>query len=151
MTEALQTILQDPRFPEGKCWHEETHGPDAIILQEGDVSRDLYLILSGVVRVNLEVDIDETHHIQSGLSELTAGETFGELNLYGTYERSASAIALSEVRLLRINGRALSDFMDANPELGYGVLKDFFLEHANELRSANLRVSGLYAEKLKKD
>jgi CRP-like cAMP-binding protein len=151
MAKALHAILQHPRFPQGKFWHEETFEPEAIILQEGDVSQDLYLIVSGVVRVNLEVDIDETHHFQSGLSELTSGETFGELNLYGTYERSATAVALSEARLIRIDGRALSDFMDANPELGYGVLKDFFLEHATELRSANLRVSGLYAEKLKKE
>lgn len=151
MAEALHRILQDPRFPQGKFWHEETYEPESVILQEGDDSRDLYLIISGVVRVNLEVDIDETHHIQSGLSELTNGETFGELNLFGTYERSASAIALSATRLIRIDGRALSEFMDANPQLGYAVLKDFFLEHANELRMANLRVSGLYAEKLKKD
>jgi CRP-like cAMP-binding protein len=151
MAEALQRILQHPQFPQGKCWREESFEPEAVILRAGDASRDLYLIISGVVRVNLEVDVDENHQFQSGISELTSGESFGELNLYGTYERSATAVALSAARLVRIDGRALAEFMDANPELGYGVLKDFFLEHANELRSANLRVSGLYAEKLKHD
>jgi hypothetical protein len=39
--------------------------------------------------------------------------------------------------------------MDRYPELGYLVLKEFLVKHADMLRSAKERISMLYADKLK--
>jgi CRP/FNR family cyclic AMP-dependent transcriptional regulator len=150
MSEALQSILRHPQFPQDKVWWEEFFDPDDTILKEGEASRDLYLIVSGTVRVNMQVQVDDSRVMQSGLVELTRGDTFGELNLYGQSERTASVVALSDIEVIRIDGRALSSFMDAHPQLGYPVLKHYFLLHAELLRSLNIKVSGLYAAKLRK-
>jgi len=149
MSGALETILQHPEFPQGTAWREEVYEADDTVLPAGDTSRDLFLIVSGVVRINLEVDIDARHHVQPGLGELTAGDTFGELNLFGATARGESVVALSTTRLIRIHGEHLAGFMDTNPALGYGVLRAFFLEHATLLRAIDRRLSGLYAERLK--
>ena len=149
MSEALYNILKHPQFPRDKVWWEEFFDPDDIILREGEASRDLYLIVSGTVRVNMQVEVDDSRVMQSGLVELTHGDTFGELNLYGQSERTASVVALSATEVIRIDGRALSAFMDEHTDMGYLVLKHYFLLHAELLRSLNIKVSGLYATELR--
>jgi CRP-like cAMP-binding protein len=149
MSEALHRILKHPQFPRGEVWWEQQLAPADTILKEGENSRDLYLIVSGTVRVNMQVEVDDARIMQSGLIELTHGDTFGELNLYGQSERTASVVALSSTRVIRIDGEALSAFMDAYPDLGYLVLKHYFLLHAELLRSLNIKVSGLYAAELR--
>ena len=81
MSEALKAILRHKEFPRGKCWDEEDYSPGQTILREGESSSDLYLILTGVVRVNMAVDVTPGKRIESGLMEITRGDTFGELNL----------------------------------------------------------------------
>ena len=149
MSDALQAILDHPEFPRGKCWEEVEYAPDQTILEEGGTSDDLYLILSGVVRINMGVDVTPEQHLESGLMEMTHGDTFGELNLFGMGERVATAVALSQTRLIRISGSFLTAFMDRYPELGYPVMKDFFIKHAVMLRTAKERLSELYADRLR--
>ncbi|MFV1972248.1 MAG: cyclic nucleotide-binding domain-containing protein [Thiohalobacterales bacterium] len=148
MSEALQTILDHKEFARGRCWKEVLFEANETILREGDSSRDLYLIIKGVVRVNMAVDVAPGQHLESGLMEMTHGETFGELNLFGLADRIASVVALSTTRLICINGAALTAFMDKYPEFGYPVLKDYLIKHADMLRTAKARISELYADKL---
>jgi len=149
MSAALQAILDHQEFPRGKCWEEVSFEADEAILHEGDSSNDLYLIVSGVVRINMLVDVTADKQFESGLMELTHGETFGELNLYGEMDRAASVVALAKTTVIRIDSQALTAFMDRYPELGYPVLKDFFSKHVGMLRNAKERLSSLYAERLR--
>ncbi|UCC55865.1 MAG: cyclic nucleotide-binding domain-containing protein [Gammaproteobacteria bacterium] len=148
MSNALHTILEHPEFTRGKCWEETTFEPGETILHEGDTSRDLYLIVSGVVRVNMTVDVSPEKHLESGLMEMTHGDTFGELNLFGIADRVATVVSMSTTKLIRMDGAALTAFMDRYPELGYPVLKDYLVKHADMLRIAKERIGSLYAERL---
>lgn len=149
MTAAIHAILAHPGFPQPKAWWKEDFGPQHTIIEEGDASRDVFLIERGVVRINKAVEIGPDEEMQSGLLELSAGDTFGELNLFGTTSRIASVVALSQTVLVHIDGNALTQFMDRYPELGYPLLKEFFIKHADLLRQANYRLSGLYADRLR--
>jgi CRP-like cAMP-binding protein len=111
MSESLDSILKHPEFPRGKLWRETFYGPDDMILRQGETRRDLYLIASGTGRVNRQVEVDDARIVPSGLIEPTHGDTFGELNLYGQADRSASVVALSDAEIVRIDGKALSAFM----------------------------------------
>lgn len=148
MSDTLHTILKHPEFTRGKCWEKTTFEPGEIILHEGDDSRDLYLIISGVVRVNMSVDVSPEKRLESGLMEMTHGDTFGELNLFGIADRIASVVAMSTTKLIRIDGAALTAFMDRYPEFGYPVLKEYLIKHAEMLRIARERIGSLYAERL---
>lgn len=149
MSAAIQAILAHPEFPQREAWWKEQFDPRYTIIEEGDASRDLFLIERGVVRINKAVEIGPDEEMQSGLVEMSAGDTFGELNLYGTTSRIASVVALSQTELVHIDGNALTHFMDRFPELGYPLLKEFFIKHAALLRQANYRLSGLYADRLR--
>lgn len=148
MSVAIHTILDHPEFPQRKAWWREDFGPGQIIIEEGTADRDLFLIESGVVRANKDVEVTPDQHMQSGLMELSAGDIFGELTLFGTTSRLVSIVALSQSVIIHIDGKQLSAFMERYPELGFPVLKEFFIKHVELLRMANYRFSGLYADKL---
>ena len=95
------------------------------------------------------MDVTPEQHLESGLMEMTRGDTFGELNLYSVSDRAASVVTMSQTKVIRIDGVRLTAFMDRYPELGYPVLKDFFVKHADMLRMAKERLSSLYADKLR--
>ena len=151
MLAGIQTILDHPDFPRRTAWWREDFGAGQAIVEEGDITRDLYLIESGVVRVSKDVKVTEDRHVQSGLLELSAGEIFGELNLFGMTTRSASVVALTKGVMIHIDGNALSEFMDRHIELGYALLKEFFIRHATALGLSNDRYSDLYARQLRQD
>ena len=151
MSDAIKAILDHPDFPQRLAWWREDFGPDQAIIKEGDVTRDLYLIESGILRVNKDVEVTEERHMQSGLLELSAGDIFGELNLFGESTRSASVVAMSQGVLIHIDGNELSKFMDQHIELGYALLKEFFIRDAAALDFSNMRYSVLYARQLLQD
>jgi CRP-like cAMP-binding protein len=151
MSAALQNILEHPDFPQRLAWWREDFGPDQAIIKEGDITRDLYLIESGVVRVNKDVEVTTDRHMQSGLMELSAGDIFGELNLFGETTRSASVIAMTRGVMVHIDGNVLLEFMDQHIVLGYALLKEFFILHAVALGLSNERYGLLYARQLRQD
>jgi len=151
MSATLQTILEHPDFPQRLAWWREDFGPEQAIIKEGDNARDLYLIERGVLRVNKDVEVTEERHMQSGLLELSAGDVFGELNLFGKATRSASVVAMTQGVLVHIDGNELAEFMDQHIELGYALLKEFFNRHAVALGYSNQRYSTIYARQLRQD
>ncbi len=151
MPDVIKAILDHPDFPRRKAWWREDFGAGQAIIEEGDITRDLYLIESGRVRVNKDVEITGDRHVQSGLLELGAGEIFGELNLFGMTTRSASVVALTKGVMIHIDGNVLSAFMDRHIELGYALLKEFFVQVSAALSVSNGRYSALYARQLHQD
>ena len=151
MSAALQTILEHPDFQPCHGWRREDFSSGQSIVDENDHSRDLFLIERGLVRINMNIEVTEERHMQSGLLEMSSGEVFGELSLFGEVTRSASVVALTEGVLIRIDGNLLVAFMDQHIELGYTLLKEFFIRHSGALSDSNERFSTLYARHLRAD
>ncbi len=151
MPAAIQAILDHPDFPQRLAWWREDFDLGQVIIKEGDITRDLYLIESGVVRVNKDVEVTEDRHMQSGLVELSEGEFFGELNLFGETTRSASVVAMNKGVLIHIDGNTLLEFMDQHIDLGYALLKELFIRISDALSFSNDRYSALYARQLRQD
>jgi CRP/FNR family transcriptional regulator, cyclic AMP receptor protein len=84
-------------FPEGKT-----------IIQEGGFSNDFYAIEDGTVRVE---------RAGEQIAELGPGDVFGEQGLLERQERSASVIATSSVRCLKIEHWELPRMRRAMPEV----------------------------------
>lgn len=93
----IAPFTQLVEFPEGK-----------VIVQEGGFSNDFYAIDDGKVRV--EKDGQE-------VATLGPGDVFGEQGLLEKQERSASVIAASVVRVLKIEHWELSRMRKAMPEV----------------------------------
>ncbi len=99
----------------------------AVIFQKGDIifceyepGDSFYLIQSGRVQISkIMGDIEKTIDI------LYPGEVFGEMAILEEAPRSASAIALDQVKALAFNRANFEILMRGNPQIAMKILKLF--------------------------
>ncbi|RMG28719.1 MAG: cyclic nucleotide-binding domain-containing protein [Gammaproteobacteria bacterium] len=145
MRDVIRELLDDPRFLRERHWrrHEVPAGTD--VFRRGAPGRSLYLIEQGRVRVVGEVELEAGRRIHPGVDELAAGEVFGELVLFGEARRSATVTAVCDARLVEIDGKALLDYCDAHPEVGYRLLRRFMEIAVARLRKTNRKLMHVLA------
>lgn len=73
-----------------------------LILKQGEKGEDMYIIVSGKVKVSVGGGEEE-----KDVCNLSEGEIFGEMALLGEGVRSANIVALEDTELLRIDDNAL--------------------------------------------
>lgn len=149
MSSLLFGLLEDAEFSEGVYWHRHCVEANRVVFHEGSKGRDIYLILSGAVRIVGNVDLDEERRVRPGFSELSQGDLFGELALFDDEPRSATVVAVTDVELAVLDGVALLQFLDAHPEIGYPIVKELISTLVVRLRKANQRIFSLFAWGLK--
>lgn len=90
--------------------------PGAVIIEQDTLGAEMYLVLSGFVGV---------YHTEALVTELRAGEHFGEMALLRNRPRSAHARALTMVELLVIPRESFYGLLRGEPELGMKLLWQF--------------------------
>jgi len=91
-----------------------------IIFSEFELGDTFYLIQSGRVQlVKLAGDIERT------LDILQPSEMFGEMAILENSPRSATAVALDEVRVLEFNSQNFEILLLGNPQIALKLLKMF--------------------------
>jgi signal transduction histidine kinase len=96
---------------------EHTPEPGEIICYEGERGEAMYLIRSGkvvVVKGSLESPMI--------LAYRGPGELIGEMALLENQPRSATNIALDNVRLIRINRESFQEWVSGNPAIGMTIM-----------------------------
>ncbi len=149
MSSLLFSLLDNPKFKEGKLWQRVSLPGHSTIFSEGDCSSEVYLVLAGELRVLGKVDLDDQRRIQPGFGELGKGDVFGELVLFDDLPRSATVVSLTDVELAVIKADDLFSFLDAHPESGYPIMKELLSVVVHRLRKANQRIFSLFAWGLK--
>ena len=86
----------------------------AVIVKEGDAGDCMYIIYDGKVNI---------HKQKRVLVELGEKDFFGELALLDTETRSATATAITDCILFRIDQEPFYDMMESRPEVVKGVVK----------------------------
>jgi CRP/FNR family cyclic AMP-dependent transcriptional regulator len=102
------------------CGAVKNYGKGAIILNEGDNTHSMYVILSGRVKVYLS---DEEGN-EVILNTLGTGDYFGELSLLDEAPRSASVVTLEPCRLLILSEANFKQLLASHPDVAFQVLKD---------------------------
>jgi CRP-like cAMP-binding protein len=122
----LQTLLQltdTLSFPAGNK-----------IVQAGEEGHCLYVILDGKVRVSVE---SQGHDIT--LSELSAGDFFGEIALVDDGPRSAHVTALETCALLRITRMTIGVLAGLQPAAAIQILGAIGRALVKRLRESNTK------------
>ena len=96
----------------------EQVAPGARIIQEGDLARDVFVVIDGTV----EVVIDR-HGERKVLSSLGRGAVMGEAGYFGQ-RRTASIDALSAVRLLRFDSQDLERLRVRYPAIAATIFRN---------------------------
>ena len=96
-----------------------TFPKNTIVFSEGDDGSNLYLVISGRVKVFLSDDdgkeIDINFH--------GAGENFGELAILGCDQRTASVMTLESTKLAAISKQVFQKFLKDHPEQAYVIIQ----------------------------
>ena len=121
--DALSKCFQTTRFAEGD-----------LILEEGKANRALHVVRSGRIRVKRRVDNGEVP-----LTDLVAGQTFGELSIIedGVASATLQAVAPTEVSSISMND--LAAFLRDHPDLA----AKFWRQIAVDLRRRLIQTNDL--------
>jgi CRP-like cAMP-binding protein len=90
---------------------------DGVIVREGEPGNQLYLIVSGSVRICKRFGQPD----QVELAQLSAGDFFGEMCILETLPRAATVQSVSQTTLYSLPSLAFYDLFRANPEQ-YSIL-----------------------------
>jgi CRP/FNR family cyclic AMP-dependent transcriptional regulator len=112
----LAEILEEEEFDAGKK-----------IFRSGDIAHSMYIIFKGEVRI---------HKDEHTIVVLKENDFFGELALLDTETRSASATAINETFLLKIDQEPFYELMESRIEVAKGIIKTL----CRRLRAQNVRV-----------
>ena len=88
------------------------------IFEENSVGKEMYIIISGKVKIIKEKDTVETI-----LATLDEGEFFGEMSLFDNNPRSATVKAIGNVKLLEINQKNFLKKISKDPSLAFRILE----------------------------
>jgi CRP-like cAMP-binding protein len=92
---------------------------DEEIFHEGDLSHDLYLIVSG--KVDIVLPRGDTDRV---IATLTAGEFFGEMANFEDRPRSASAVAAEPTRLLMLSAERFRQIVLQEPAISFEIFRE---------------------------
>lgn len=96
-----------------------TYPANSILINEGDLTDSLYVILEGEVKVYA---CDESGK-EVILNLMGPGEYFGELSLVDDLPRSASVMTLAPTRVMIISKASFKQCLAENAELAYNLIR----------------------------
>ncbi len=88
------------------------------IFEENSIGKEMYIILTGKVKVT-----KERGDVETTLATLEEGDFFGEMSLFDNNPRSATVMALGDVKLLEINQKNFLKKISRDPSLAFRMLE----------------------------
>jgi CRP/FNR family cyclic AMP-dependent transcriptional regulator len=85
------------------------------IFKQGEEGRSLYIVASGRVRVHIG---------NKQLAEVDRGKYFGEMAVFDTQPRSASATTLEPCECLELTQEQLYDAIEETPEIAVNIIRE---------------------------
>ncbi len=105
-----------------------------LIFRQGELGTEMYIVHEGKVEIFAVSDGQEKQ-----IAVLEKGDFFGEMSLLDDLPRSASARALTDVRLLEINGATFTHMLRREPEVAVRIMRKF----SRRLREADRLLQSL--------
>jgi len=108
-----------------------TYNRGEVIFQQGDFSRDFYIVKTGQIEVSVR-DIFQEHKV---IAVLKNGDFFGEMALFDKDSaRSATTTALQQTILLKIPGQDFERLLREKPSISFKLLGAL----SRRLKTANI-------------
>src|SRR5947207_14888821 len=90
------------------------------IFTQGDLGTEMFIIQEG--EVNIVKHIAGESHV---LSKLEKGDFFGEMAVLESVPRTADAVAVTDVRVVVINGARFDEMLRKNPDITVRIIRKF--------------------------
>ena len=116
--------------------HIRTYSPGEPVFQETEPGAGMYVIRSG--RVDIVVNYQTDNPLI--LSEMEAGDFFGEMALLGDTSRSATAVARGRAELIGFFHPDLMEIINTHPEMGAKISMGLARTLAERLRYTTIQL-----------
>lgn len=121
---------------------EESFSEDALIFDEGTPGDTLYVIESGEVAIKKLISKEENTF--KTLAVMREGNFFGEMALFESKPRSASAYAATGCTLVKISGTEFQKLLKSDAQAASVLLSSFISVISNRLRQTSRELVTLY-------
>ncbi len=119
---------------------------DEWLFHENDDANNFYLILEGEIALTLYLHSKGIGKHLKTTSALTKGQIFGWSSLVPPHHYKMGALAETDSKLLEIDGKALRQLFDDNPEYGYPFMKKIAEEISDRLEYKIIQVLSMVIE-----
>jgi CRP-like cAMP-binding protein len=124
------------------CSQEQMFCPGQIVFREGDENRKLFLIVSGRVALDMHVPGRGLVRIMS----LGPGDMLAWSALLGDGRMTATATALDETRLIATGVECLRTACQADPNIGYALMRQMAVALSRRLVATRLQLLDLFCD-----
>jgi len=142
MIEALKKIPLFESFNDKQLqdveiiWNDvESFSKNNVLMELGENTTDIFFVLEGAVRLTLISEEGEAISFR----DIEAGDYFGWLSVLDSENRLTSAVALNDVKALRVKGNDFKKLLYSNEKL----LDSFMLRAASVIRHYTKRIEEL--------
>jgi|SRR3989304_2000947 len=111
-----------------------------VLFSEGQPVDSVYLMVYGEVALEISASGIRPQHVLT----VGAGESLGWSALLGRRRRTATAKVTERACLVRIDGKELLELCQANPRLGFEIMRQTAAALADRLNAMRLRFLGVY-------
>ncbi len=105
-----------------------------VIFNEDEPGYDMFILHEGRVRIFKKV-----RSVETTLAELGKGDFFGEMAILEKSPRSASAVAITDIKVLVLDEKTFELLLKSTPEVAFKMMKKM----AERLRYADERIETL--------
>jgi CRP-like cAMP-binding protein len=137
---ALRALAPDHRAAIAGCTRNRVFAKGAALLREGGPADQFFVVRHGLVAIETEVPGRGPFTVET----LHDGDVVGWSWLLPPYRSAFGARSLATTRVLEVDGACLRDKCDADPALGYDLLKLLAAVFAERLQDTRLRLLDLY-------
>ena len=107
----FQGLSEDAVDPVASRWRRSTLPRGRVVFNEGEPGDSLYIVLSGKIKLGRRAP-DGRENL---LAVMGPSDMFGELSLFDPGPRTATATAVTDVRLARMPQTALRPWIERTP------------------------------------
>ncbi len=127
--------MSEQRSDGASSWRHRLRrfSPGEVIFHEGDLGNEMYIIQAGQVEI-----LRLSNKGPQRLALLDRGDFFGEMSILDELPRTATAAAVSDARVVEINGAAFDQMLRANPEIAIRIMRKLSLR----VREADEKLGG---------
>jgi CRP-like cAMP-binding protein len=119
------------------CFQLQEYAAGTELIQQDDLSVNLYLIVEGIVEVSLPLVGVTT---STRIAKFGPGECVGELALARVARRAASAVVKLKSQCLTANASELTEICAQHPRIGFAVYKKLSEIITDRLVSTNMQL-----------
>lgn len=110
---------------------------DEVFIREGTPAKEIYIMLSGRVKIVLDLDNEPLE-----LIELKTGDCLGETSVIGIQKHSASAVVAEDATMLVLSRDILMDIYNTDKEFFSLLILNIARELARRLAKTNRTLLG---------